>query len=300
MPGASLRRLAFALVVVASLALAMPYDRSSDAGRSRGCREDTTDCHTELSILNYTDCFCHNYTGSPTVTIDINYPSVVEAGEKRIINATIHGGPGAKFGLGVNTSKGFAEPYFSNSTSNAFSINYTAPDKPCDDEIKFAYLSADGDGNQTNDTWYSKTVKIKVIQRQTDILVKSLSIPKEAKSGTKFTISAVVSNLGNYSHSNVTIVLSIDGDEATRWNKALSQGSDTTVEFKVALKAGRHNIRLSVDPACVIDETDESNNVATKMIDVRDESPCASPIVVIFTIFGLAIALSSNHLRFRI
>ncbi|MEM2899345.1 MAG: CARDB domain-containing protein, partial [Thermoplasmata archaeon] len=267
---------------------------------SRGCREDTNDCHTELTILNYSDCFCHNYTGSPSVNVEIEYPSVVEICESRMIKVSIFGGPGLKFGLGVNATFGQASPYFSNSTSNVFIINYTAPSKPCNDELTFAYLSANGDGNLTNDTWYAKKIKIKVIQKQTDLIVKSISAPKEVIVGEKFTINSYLSNIGNYSHSNVTIALSIDGEEYLRNKENFSENAEVIFSQKVTLKAGRHMVKVQIDPENLIEEIDETNNLLTKMVDAKEKSPSLSfhVLILFITIFTL-IFLFHRFQRFR-
>jgi len=273
-----------------------PIENSYSHG-SRGCREDTNDCHTELTLLNYSDCFCHNYTGTPSVNAEIDYPSVVEVCGTYTIKVSIFGGPGVKFGLGVNASYGYAEPYFSNSTSNVFRINYTAPSKIGEDELTFAYLSADGDGNLTNDTWYAKKIRIKVIQKQTDLEVKSISAPKEVIANEKFTIKSYLSNVGNYSNSNVTVALSIDGDEVIRYKENFTSNGEVIFTQKVTLKAGRHMIKILIDPENAIEETDETNNLLTKMIDAKEKSPAFSSysIILIITLFTLLLVL----VRFR-
>ncbi|MCK4613752.1 MAG: hypothetical protein KAU14_03025, partial [Thermoplasmata archaeon] len=124
------------------------------------------------------------------------------------------------------------------------------------------------------------------LQDKPDLIVSSISLSPEApEEGKIVTITASVSNEGIAEAKFVVVQFFVDGEllgEETI--TSLSPGISRHVTKEWDPTKGDHTIRVVVDPAGDIGETDETNNDRTETVEVSGPSSSRNYTVIIFLV----------------
>ena len=93
--------------------------------------------------------------------------------------------------------------------------------------------------------------------------------PSSPAEGDLVTINAIIHNIGDADAENVKIEFLLDGN--SRENKTISVSADSmkTVTFDWIATAGMHIVTIRADPDNLIPEENESNNQASKEIEIE-------------------------------
>lgn len=110
--------------------------------------------------------------------------------------------------------------------------------------------------------------------------------------GNPIVISVQVENAGNADAYNVQVRLSIDGTNVGLKNiSVIKAGESQTKTFSWTGTAGTHTIRVEVDPANLIQESNETNNVAEQKIDLSAANSALTQAVMIICVSILVITV---------
>jgi subtilase family serine protease len=121
------------------------------------------------------------------------------------------------------------------------------------------------ESNESNNT---RTATVAVNALRPDIEVTDSTIT-DWYAGMKVTVSATIRNRTAQLVPSVAIRLSIGGVNYTENIPIAGNGSNLAV-FRVTVPAsGNYTVRVTADPEAMLNETDESNNVLTKDIQVK-------------------------------
>jgi hypothetical protein len=121
------------------------------------------------------------------------------------------------------------------------------------------------ESNESNNT---RTATVAVNALRPDIEVTDSTIT-DWYAGMKVTVSATIRNRTAQLVPSVAIRLSIGGVNYTENIPIAGNGSNLAV-FRVTVPAsGNYTVRVTADPEVMLNETDESNNVLTKDIQVK-------------------------------
>jgi hypothetical protein len=115
-----------------------------------------------------------------------------------------------------------------------------------------------------------------------DLAISSDDIGSTINSDGSVTVTANVHNLGSAAASNVAVQFyDFDNPIGSATIQGIAPKESPPVAVTVpAMTAGDHLIRVVVDPARAIQETDETNNEASRLITIGSASPTAGGILV--------------------
>ncbi|MBR9682354.1 MAG: S8 family serine peptidase, partial [Candidatus Aenigmarchaeota archaeon] len=195
----------------------------------------------------------------PPVIHSFNYTESVYVGDNIIISANVSDNVGvdtvkimldSTYDIKYNPSSGLYEGIISPSTAGKYPISLVVTDI---------------DGLTT-----SKSGSVNVYGIEPDLKINpSDIITGEISAGISKTISLNVHNMGKTKAENVTVL--IDVGRHTIENKIdVGLDSYTTTEFNWTANYGVQTIKISLDPENNINETDKTNNNASKSIFAYD------------------------------
>jgi len=134
--------------------------------------------------------------------------------------------------------------------------------------IVTAYADPDNRIAESNESNNSRTASISVKALRPDIEIVDSTIT-DWYAGMDVTVSATVRNNTAQPVPSVAIRLNIDGVSYTESIPIPGNGSNLAV-FRITVpSAGNYTVKITADPNGALDETDESNNVLTKDIQVK-------------------------------
>ena len=211
-----------------------------------------------------------------TVTALSGDKSLYEAGDMVTVSATVKNiGPTSAAATTVRLTVPNIGTFstslsaLSAGASRTVTFTFTAPTSLSPQSITVtAYADPDNrvaEGNESNN---SRTAVISVKALRPDIEVIGSSIT-DWYAGMDVTISATVRNNTAQPVPSVAVRLTLDGVSCTESIPIPGNGSNLAV-FRISVPlAGNYTVKIIADPDGALDETDESNNVLTKDIQVK-------------------------------
>jgi hypothetical protein len=155
--------------------------------------------------------------------------------------------------------------------SQTVTFTFTAPPSLSPQSIIItAYADPDNRIVESNESNNSRTATISVKALRPDIEIVDSTIT-DWYAGTDVTVSATVRNNTAQPVPSVAIRLSIGGVSYTESIPIPGNGGNLAV-FRISVPdtAGSYTVKITADPDGTLDETDESNNVLTENIQVKD------------------------------
>jgi len=148
--------------------------------------------------------------------------------------------------------------------------------------------------DKINMTLMTKSTKLAVasLSEMARLIYVDLGIPSDGLivsndspvSDENVTITANIENTGNLNATDVEVEFYVDGFPITSKRiNVLADGSNETSAYWTA-EEGSHNIQVFIDPKNEIVESDETNNTASKIVDVNDRPKAvltATPMTVL-------------------
>jgi hypothetical protein len=203
-----------------------------------------------------------------------------EAGETVTVSATIRNAGATPSGAttvrltvpGIGTySKSISA--LSASATQKVSFSFTAPTALTAQSITVtAYADPNNIIQESNENNNTRTAIVAINALRPDIEITDSTVT-DWYAGLKVTISATVRNRTAQPVPSVAIRLTIGGTSYTESIPVSGNGSNLAV-FKITVPAvGNYAVRIAADPDGALDETDESNNILIKDIQVQPVPP---------------------------
>ena len=211
-----------------------------------------------------------------TVTALSGDKSLYEAGDTVTVSATIKNiGPTSAAATTVRLSVPNIGTFTQSlsalgaGASRTVTFAFTAPTSLSPQSIKVtAYADPDNKVAESNESNNSCTATISVKALRPDIEVIGSSIT-DWYADMEVTVSATVRNNTAQPVPSVAIRLTIGGVSYTESISIPGNGSNLAV-FRITVpSAGNYTVKITADPNGELDETDESNNILTKDIQVK-------------------------------
>ena len=211
-----------------------------------------------------------------TVTVLSGDKSLYEAGDTVMVSAVIKNiGPTSAAATTVRLTVPdigtFARNLvaLSSDASRTVTFTFTAPTSLSPQSIMvMAYADPDNritESNEGNNT-RKAVISIKALRPDVEIVDSTIA---DWYAGKDVTVSATVRNNTAQPVPSVAIRLTIGGMSYTENISLPGNGSNLAV-FRISVpSAGNYTVKITADPDGALDETDESNNVLTKDIQVK-------------------------------
>ena len=239
---------------------------------------DSTGAVTESNESNNTRSTSFTVIALPdlTVTALSGDKSLYEAGDTVTVSATVKNiGPTSAGATTVRLTLPNIGTFTQSlsalgaGASRTVTFAFTAPTSLSPQSITVtAYADPDNRIAESNESNNSRTAIISVKALRPDVEIVDSTITNWY-AGMDVTVSATVRNNTAQPVPSVAVRLTLGGVSYTESIPILGNGSNLAV-FRITVPAaGNYTVKISADPDGALDETDESNNILTKDIQVK-------------------------------